>query len=78
MRPMWMPGKIRAHITAKIVMASAARLMLVRHFCRKRNKIAEISVPACPMPIQKTKFVISKAQNTGLLLPHTPIPVPIK
>ena len=62
---MWMAGKMPAQITAKIVIASAKRLMLVRHFCRKRNRIAEISVPAWPMPIQKTKLMMSKAQATG-------------
>ena len=70
-----MPGNRPAQITAKIVIASAKRLMLVRHFCRKRNKMAEISVPACPMPTQKTKFVMSKAQQTGRLRFHTPTPV---
>ena len=73
-----MPGKIPAQITAKIVIASAARLMPVRHFCRKRNRMAEISVPAWPMPIQKTKLVMSKAQATGMLLPQTPMPVEIR
>ena len=33
-----------------------------------------ISVPAWPIPIQKTKFVMSQAQATGLLLPQTPMP----
>ncbi len=33
--------------------------------------MAEISVPAWPMPIQKTKLVMSKAQNTGTVVaPH--------
>ena len=73
-----MPGKIPAQITAKMVMASADRLMPVRHFCRKRNKMAEMSVPAWPMPIQKTKLVMSKAQATGMLLPQTPMPVAIR
>ena len=64
-------GKMPAQATAKMVIASAARLMLVRHFCRKRNRMAEISVPAWPMPIQNTKLVMSKAQNTGLVVaPH--------
>ena len=67
-----------AHITAKIVIASAKRLMLVRHFCRKRKRMAEISVPACPMPIQNTKFVMSNAQPTGRLRFHTPTPVKIR
>src|SRR3989304_5520753 len=73
-----MPGKIKAQITAKMVIASAERLMLVRHFCLSRNKMADISVPACPIPIQKTKFVMSNAQNTGLLLPQMPMPVAIR
>jgi len=74
-RPTWIPGKIPAHTTAKIVIASANRLMLVRHFWRNRKRIAEISVPACPIPTQNTKFVMSNAQPTGRLSPHTPTPV---
>src|SRR5512143_1481425 len=74
-RPMWMMGKIPAQITAKIVIASADRLTEVRHFWRKRNRMAEMSVPACPMPIQKTKLVMSNAQPTVLLRPQVPIPV---
>jgi hypothetical protein len=63
-----------AHITAKIVIASAKRLMLVRQFCRNRNRIAEISVPAWPMPTQNTKLTIGQPQP-GWLLPQTPTPV---
>jgi hypothetical protein len=63
-----------AHMTAKMVIASAARLIEVRHFCRKRKRIAEISVPACPIPTQNTKFVMSHAQPTGTLRPQMPIP----
>ena len=37
--------------------------------------MAEIKVPAWPIPIQNTKFVMSQPQKTGLLFPHTPIPV---
>ena len=70
-----MAGNSPAHITAKIVIASAKRLMLVRHFWRKRNRMAEISVPACPMPTQNTKFVMSNAQQTGRFRFHTPTPV---
>src|SRR5580704_10762828 len=64
-----------AHITANNVMASADRLIDVLHFWRNKNKIAEISVPAWPIPIQNTKLVMSHAQPIGLLFPHTPIPV---
>ena len=64
-----------AHMTANSVMASAERLIDVLHFCRNRNRIAEISVPAWPIPIQNTKLVMSHAQPIGRLLPHTPIPV---
>jgi hypothetical protein len=45
-RPMWIPGKINAHMTAKIVIASAERLIDVRQVCRNRKRMAEISVPA--------------------------------
>src|SRR5262245_33189779 len=66
-----------AHNTAKIVIASADRLIDVRQRCRKSNKIAEISVPAWPMPIQNTKLVMSNAHPTVLLSPHVPTPVAI-
>ena len=61
-------------MTAKMVIASAARLIDVRHVWRKRKRIAEMSVPACPIPTQKTKFVMSQAQPTGTLRPQIPIP----
>jgi hypothetical protein len=32
--------------------------MEVRHLARNRYRMAEIRVPACPMPIQNTKFVM--------------------
>ena len=41
-----MAGKIPAAITAKIVIASEARLIEVRHFCLNRKSTALISVPA--------------------------------
>src|SRR5688572_10519786 len=69
-----MPGNIRAHMTAKMVIASAARLIDVRQVWRKRKRIAEMSVPACPIPIQNTKFVMSHDQPTGTLRPQMPIP----
>ena len=74
MRPTWIPGNIIAHMTAKMVIASAARLIEVRHVCRKRKRIAEMSVPACAIPTQNTKFVMSHAQPTGTLSPQMPIP----
>jgi len=33
-----------------------------------------MSVPACPIPTQKTKFVMSKPHDTGRFSPHTPTP----
>src|SRR6185295_16137956 len=36
--------------------------------------MAEIRVPACPIPTQKTKLVMSHAQPTGTLRPQMPIP----
>ncbi len=67
-------GKSKAQMTAKRVIASAKRLIDVRHFCWKSSKMAEISVPAWPMPIHQTKLMISKAQPTGMLFPQTPMP----
>ena len=61
-------------MTAKMVIASAERLIEVRHVWRKRKRIAEMSVPACPIPTQNTKFVMSHAQPTGWLRPQMPIP----
>ena len=77
-RPMWMPGNRPAQMTAKMVIASAKRLMPVRHFWRNRNRMALISVPAWPMPTQNTKLVMSNAHITGLLRPQTPTPVKIR
>ena len=64
-------------MTAKIVIASADRLIDVRHCWRNSSKMAEISVPAWPIPIQNTKLVMSNAQPTALFSPHTPTPVAI-
>ena len=70
-----MSGKIAAHMTAKIVIASAKRLIDMRHCCLKSSRIAEISVPAWPMPIHQTKLMMSNAQPTGMLLPQMPMPL---
>ncbi len=45
-------------MTAKTVITSVARYTAVRQGERNRNRIAEISVPAWPIPIQKTKVVM--------------------
>ena len=58
-----------AQATAKSVIASAARLMPVRHCWRKRKRTAEMSVPAWPMPIQKTKLMMNEPQPTGWFTP---------
>ena len=75
--PTWMAGKIPAQTTANRVIASAARLIEVRHFWRVRKSTAEIRVPAWPMPIQNTKFVMSQAQPLGWFSPQTPTPLEI-
>ena len=49
-------------MTAKIVIASAKRLIAVRHFWRKMKRMALMSVPAWPIPTHQTKFVMSQAQ----------------
>ena len=61
--------------TAKSVIASAKRLIEVRHFCSSSSRKAEMNVPAWPMPIHQTKLVMANAQATGMLLPQTPMPV---
>src|SRR4029434_9981292 len=47
-RPVWSSGNIAAHATANNVIASAKRLIDVRHCWRNSSRIAEISVPAGP------------------------------
>src|SRR6266568_7439593 len=56
-------------------MASAKRLIEVRHSWRSSRRMAEIRVPAWPMPIHQTKLMMSKPQPTGTLGPQTPIPL---
>ena len=34
-----------------------------------------MNVPAWPIPIHQTKLMIPNAHATGMLLPHTPMPV---
>jgi hypothetical protein len=52
-------------VTANNVIASAKRLIEVRHCWRNNSRIAEINVPAWPIPIHQTKLMISNAQPTG-------------
>ena len=74
---MCIKGKRPACITENIVIASADLLIPILHFCLKRSNTAEIRVPACPIPIHHTKFVMSQAHPTVLFNPQTPIPVEI-
>src|SRR5512141_200351 len=64
-RPVCSAGYNPADATANNVIASAKRLIEVRHVCRSRRRIAEISVPAWPMPIHHTKLRMSNPQPTG-------------
>ena len=72
---MWQTGMIAPMVTAKTVMASAQRVTGRRQVALARRRMAEMSVPAWLMPIQKTKFVMSKAQKTGEFRPQMPMPV---
>ena len=63
-----------AHATAKSVIASAKRLIDMRQRCRNSSRIAEMSVPAWPIPIHQTKLMIAKPQPTGMLTPQMPVP----
>ena len=72
---MWRIGNRPAQATAKSVIASAKRLIEVRHCWRSSSRIAEISVPAWPMPIHQTKLMIAKPQPTGMLMPQIPMPL---
>src|SRR5829696_1923031 len=62
-------------MTAKIVIPSAKRLIDVRQPCLRSSRIAEISVPAWPIPIHHTKLMIAKPQPTGWLTPQMPVPL---
>ena len=61
--------------TANSVIASAKRLIDVRHFWRSSSRIAEMKVPAWPMPIHQTKLAMAKPQATGMLMPQMPTPL---
>ena len=59
-----------AHMTANSVMASAKRLIALRHDWFSSRRIAEISVPAWPIPIHQTKLTIANPQPIGILIPQ--------
>src|ERR1019366_2110499 len=63
-----------AQTTAKMVMASAKRLMELRQPCLNSSRMAEISVPAWPMPIHQTKLIMAKPHATGCVTPQMPMP----
>ena len=56
-------------------MASAKRLIELRHDCRSNSRMAEISVPAWPIPIHHTKLTMAKPQPTGMVTPQMPTPL---
>ncbi len=60
--PRWMIGNRPPIISANAVMTSAQRVTGRRHPAFTSRRIAEISVPAWLMPIQKTKSVMKKPQ----------------
>ena len=64
-----------AQATAKMVMASAKRLMELRHCWLSSSRIAEISVPAWPIPTHQTKLVMSQAHMVGPRRPQMPRPL---
>src|SRR5205814_9982332 len=74
-RPKCKMGNIPAHATANSVMASAKRLMELRQRWLSSKRMAEISVPACPIPIHQTKLVMSHAHMTGARRPQVPVPL---
>src|SRR6201993_1718993 len=64
-----------AQTTAKIVIASAKRLMELRQVCLKSRRMAEIRVPAWPIPIHQTKLMIANPQATGWVMAQMPTPL---
>ena len=54
-----------AQATANSVIASEKRLIDVRQSCLRSSKMAEMSVPAWPIPIHHTKFTMANPQAIG-------------
>src|SRR5215831_12409448 len=57
-RPRWMIGNMAPIISENTLITSAQRVTGRRRLALTRRRMAEISVPAWLMPIQKTKFVM--------------------
>src|SRR5947209_10667768 len=74
-RPRCRIGNMPAQATANSVIASENLFTDVRQSCFRRNKIAEISVPAWPIPIHQTKLMMANPQATGMLMPQIPTPL---
>src|ERR1035437_3212718 len=68
-------GNMPAQATANSVMASAKRLMELRHRWFNSSRMAEIKVPAWPMPIHHTKLVMANPHITGVRMPQIPVPL---
>ena len=56
-------------------MASVKRLMELRHFWKTSRRMAEMNVPAWPMPIHQTKLIMANPHATGTLMPQMPVPL---
>ena len=74
-RPTCTAGKIPALATAKSVIASAKRLIELRHDWRSNKRMAEIRVPAWPIPIHQTKLTMAKPHPIGMVTPQMPTPL---
>jgi len=68
-----MRGKSPAVITANTVMPRPGGTPTGAKGARNRKRIAEISVPECAIPTQKTKVVMSTPNRRGVEA-HTPSP----
>src|SRR5262249_2346800 len=73
-RPSSMTAERPAAAPANGVIASAKRLMELRHGGRNKRRIAEIRVPACPIPSHQTKLTMANPQPTGMFTPQMPMP----
>src|SRR5689334_24009924 len=74
-RPRCRIGNRPAQATANSVIASENRLIDVRQSCFNKKRMAEISVPACPIPIHQTKLTMANPQPMGMFTPHVPMPL---